>query len=346
MQQSRIEILFARDRRIPLSDFRFTYTVFGLSLRSNEQIPGLTLPKQSAADPAVGIHLNDSPLSTGILQSFHELLTYVSPYNDEAGNAALKMWSIGSGDFSRLAYSDGTQFWLNREGTEIWATWPENLTIEDVATYLLGPVLGLLLRLRGVTCLHASAVAFGEQAVAFVGSEGAGKSTTAAALALRGHAILSDDVVALAERNGSFFVHPAYPYLCLWPESVQSLYGSADVLPQFSASYEKRRLALGKQELRFEERPLPLGAIYILGERRGDPAPLVEEITPQQAFLSLVANTFATSILDSNMRAKEFESLGRLVPSVTIRQLYAHEDASRLTGLCDLLSDEAEKMHV
>ena len=217
MQQSRIQILLARDGHIPLTDCSFTYTVFGLSLRSNEQIPGLTLAKQPASDPAVGIHLNDSPPGTRILPSFHERLAYVSPYNDEAGDAALKMWSIGGGDFSRLAYSDGTQFWLNREGTEIWATWPENLTIEDVATYLLGPVLGLLLRLRGVTCLHASAVAFGEQAVAFVGSEGAGKSTTAAALALRGHAILSDDVVALAERNGSFFVHPPIPISAFGP---------------------------------------------------------------------------------------------------------------------------------
>jgi len=203
-----------------------------------------------------------------------------------------------------------------------------------------------LLRLRGVTCLHASAVAFGEQAVAFVGSEGAGKSTTAAALALRGHAILSDDVVALGESNGSFFVHPACPYLCLWPESVQSIYGSAEVLPRFIASNEKRRLSLGKQKLRFQERPLPLVAIYILGERCGDPAPLLQEITPQEAFLSLVANTFATNILDSGMRAKEFESLGRLVPSVTVRQLCAHRDASRLTDLCDLLSAEAQKTRV
>ena len=193
------------------------------------------------------------------------------------------------------------------EGTEVWATWPENLAIEDTATYLVGPVLGLLLRLRGVTCLHASAVAFGEKAVAFVGSEGAGKSTTAAALARRGHAVLSDDVVALAERDGSFFVHPAYPYLCLWPESVQSLYGSAEALPQFSANYEKRCLSLGKQELRFEERRLPLSAIYILGERRGDPAPLVEELTPQKAFLALVANTFATNTLDSGCAQKNLK---------------------------------------
>jgi hypothetical protein len=293
----------------------------------------------------VGIHLNISPIGAVIVPSDPEVLTYVSPDTDEAGNPALKMWKIGGGDFSRLVYSDGTQFWLNREGTEVWATWPDNSTIEDTATYLLGPILGRILRLRGVTCLHASAVAFGEKAVAFVGSEGAGKSTTAAALALRGHAVLSDDVVALAERDGSFFVHPAYPYLCLWPESVQSIYGAADALPRFSANYEKRCLSLGKKELRFAERALPLAAIYILGARRGDPAPLMQAIAPQEAFLSLVANTFATNILDRVMRAKEFETLGRLVPSVTIRQLWAHQDTSRLQELCARICDDLEEIN-
>ena len=188
-----------------------------------------------------------SPHGNAASPSGPEELSYDSSYKDEAGNPALRIWKAAGSRYLRLAYFDGTQFWLDRDGTEVWATWPENLQIEDAATYLLGPVLGILLRLRGVTCLHASAVAFGERAVAFVGSEGAGKSTTAAALAQHGHAILSDDVVALAEHDGSFFVHPAYPYLCLWPESVESLYGSPDALPQFSANYEKRFLSLGNK---------------------------------------------------------------------------------------------------
>jgi hypothetical protein len=330
----------------------FTYSVFGLLLVSDVPIPQLT-PLRPENDPApapfprervVAIHLNASPHGDGTNSSAPEELSYDSPYKDEAGKPALRIWKAADSQYLRLAYFDGTQFWLEREGREIWATWPENLTIEDTATYLVGPVLGLLLRLRGVTCLHASAVAFGETAVAFVGSEGAGKSTTAAALARRGHAILSDDVVALVENDGAFFVHPAYPYLCLWPESVESLYGSTDALPQFSANYEKRCLSLGEHELRFAERALPLAAIYILGDRRGDPAPLVEELAPQRAFLALVANTFATNALDSDMRAKEFETLARLAPTVPIRVLCAHQDASRIKDLCELLSAEAEKV--
>ena len=335
-----------------MTALNFTYAVFGLSLHCNLPIPNLTTvnpedeppPLESSNDQTVAIHLNDSPHGNRAAPPGPEELGYDSPYKDEAGNPALRIWKLAGSRYLRLAYFDGTQFWLDREGAEVWATWPSNLTIRDTATYLMGPVLGILLRLRGVTCLHASAVAFGDTAVAFVGSEGAGKSTTAAALARHGHAILSDDVVALAEHNGSFFVHPAYPYLCLWPESVESLYGSPDALPQFSANYEKRVLSLGKQELRFAERALPLAAIYILGERRGDPAPLVEELPPQKAFVALVANTFATNTLDTGMRAKEFEILARLAPSVSIRALCAHQDASRLPELCALLDEEAQKL--
>jgi len=331
---------------------KFTYAVFGLLLESNLPIPELTPLRphldpsslESSNDRVVAIHLNASPPTSGGVAAGPEELSYATSYKDAAGNPALSIWKAAGSRYLRLAYFDGTQFWLEREGREVWATWPGNLALEDTATYLLGPVLGILLRLRGVTCLHASAVAFGEKAVAFVGSEGAGKSTTAAALARRGHAVLSDDVVALAERNGSFFVHPAYPYLCLWPESVESLYGSAEALPQFSANYEKRCLSLGKQELRFAEQALPLAAIYILGERRADSAPVVEELAPQRAFLALVANTFATNTLDSSMRAKEFEILARVAPSVPIRAFFAHQDASRLPEVCDLLEKEVRNL--
>ena len=335
-----------------MTALNFTYAAFGLLLRSNLPIPELiplqpepvSAPVDRSSDLRVSVHLNARPQSDAFIATGPEELSYANSYKDDAGEPTLKIWKATGSRYLRLAYFDGSQFWLDREGTEVWATWPANLTLEDAATYLLGPVLGLLLRLRGVTCLHASAVAFGENAVAFVGSEGAGKSTTAAALARRGHAILSDDVVTLAERNGSFFIHPAYPYLCLWPESVESLYGSAEALPQFSANYEKRCLSLGKQELQFAQQALPLTAIYVLGERRADPAPLIEELTPQRAFLALVANTFATNTLDSEMRAKEFEILARLAPSVPVRLLCAHHDAARLPDLCDLLSTEAQKL--
>ena len=184
-----------------------------------------------------------------------------------------------------LVYFDGMQFWMDRHGTKLWASWPSHSSAEEAATYLLGPVLGLLLRFRGVTCLHASAVAIGESVIAFVGAEGAGKSTTAAAFARAGYAAVSDDVVALVERDGDFFVSPTYPHLCLWPESVEMLYGTADALPPFVPNWEKRRLSSENGGARFEDGALPLRAIYLLDEIRDEPGPHVEAVTGQTGFL-------------------------------------------------------------
>ena len=316
----------------------FTYSVFGLLLRSNLSIPELIPEKMSASSASVIIHMDASPYTAGEIPSEQETLTYTSAYTDEAGQPALRIWKIAGGSLLRLAYYDGTQFWMNREGTELWAQWPNNLTIADAATYLLGPVLGLLLRLRGVTCLHASAVAFADHAIAFVGSEGAGKSTTAALLARKGCAVISDDVVALVERDGSFYVYPAYPYLCLWPDSVTMVYGPDKKLPSFSPNWDKRLLSLAGNNLRFEAQALPLGAIFVLGERGSAPdAPFLEQLTLREGLLALVANSYATNLLDKEMRACEFEFLGRMLGRVPIRRLLPREDPARSDELCDVI---------
>ena len=210
-------------------------------------------------------------------------------------------------------------------GTEVWATWPDSLTVDDTATYLLGPVMGFVLLLRGSVCLHASAIAVGNQAIALVGSSGAGKSTTAAAFAHLGYGVLSEDVVALAQQGQVFLVQPAYPRIRLWPESVTALYGAEDALPCLTPTWNKRYLDLTGDGCRFQQEPLPLAAIYILDERRDDVrAPLVEAVPASQGFIALVANTYATRLIDKTMRAREFKLLGQVMASVPLRRVTPH----------------------
>ena len=135
--------------------------------------------------------------------------------------------------------------------------------------------------------------------------QGAGKSTTAAAFARSGRSVISDDIVGLVEREGQFYVLPAYPHLCLWPESVQMLYGSPEALPRFIQDWEKRRLPLGEDGARFEDRTLLLEAVYLLSTRRAQAAPLIDAIPSAEALPALVANTYATNLIDRDMRAKE-----------------------------------------
>jgi hypothetical protein len=278
--------------------------------------------------------------SSGETLPSSEELTYASTETNAAGEPALRILNVARGEFIRLVYEDGTEFWLDRKREHVWANWPDTSSLEITTAYLLGPVLGLVLRLRGVICLHASAVAFEDRSVAFVGAPGAGKSTTAAAFAQQGHGVLSDDIVALAEREGSFHVMPGYPYLCLWPESLKMLHDSPETFPRITPDGEKRRLALGNMGPRFESRPLRLAGVYFLGERRPDPAPYVETIRAKAALLSLVADTYANKILDRDLRAREFEVLSRLVETVPIRRVFPHSNASRIGDLCRVIRED------
>jgi hypothetical protein len=338
------------------------YSLFGLVVRSNVAVPGAPrLVGDPASTPCdVELHLGVEPYGSAARAAQESELVYDSPYRDENGEATLRIWKVPPESFLRLDYSEGIQFWLDGPRRNVWARWPEHLTLEVAWSYLLGPVFGLLLRLRGVTCLHASAVALGDWGIIFVGPEGAGKSTTAAAFAKSGYAVLSDDIVALIcrPRNSSavneedgtgsrgshneFLIAPAYPHLCLWPDSVRMLYGEGEALPRISPDWDKRRLLLGTAGTRFETRALPVGAIYLFAERGPDPAPYIQPAFGQTSLISLLANTYANNLLDRRMRAEEFALLDQLVSTVPVRVLTPHEDSARLRELLACIRDDFE----
>lgn len=322
----------------------FSYSVFGFSVRSNRPIPGLNSVNANSLAADVEIHLAAVPFGPAISPARGRDLIYVSSLFDKLGEPAFKIWKIAEGEFLYLKYCDGVQFWIQREGEHVWAQWPETSSLEDAATYLLGPVMGLALRLRGVPCLHASAVVIENRAIAFVGEEGAGKSTTAAAFARRGHAVLSDDIVALVEQDGAIHVNPAYPYLSLWPDSVRMLYGAGKNLPSFSGNWDKRVLSPVDQSIQFAKQSFPLGAIFILDERSRNPlAPFVESLPLKESLVSLVANSYATRLLSSEMRAREFKFLGGVILSVPVFRVCPHEEPARIDRLCDSICEALQR---
>lgn len=238
-------------------------------------------------------------------------------------------------------YGDGAEFFVDELGTQVWATWLDKLSLEDALVFLLGPIMGFVLRQRGLTSLHASAVAVDDRAIVFIGPPGAGKSTTAAMFARQGHSVISDDIVPLLDRGNDFAVQSGYPCVCLWPESVKSLYGSPDALPLLTPTWDKRYLPLGNDRHRFHYEPLPLAAVYILGKREMDPTrPFVEPVPAGQVLISLVSNTYMNYLLDSATRAHEFDFLGRLVQTVPVRMVHPHADPIHLSRLCEIIVED------
>lgn len=320
-----------------------SHEVYGLRLAANLALPGLPLRLDSGVFD-VWIRLKDW---TAFPTTFPASIETSYTSSDEAapGQPNLRVGVLPGGDYFGFFYNDGVRFAVERRGREVWGDWPENYTLEDACTYLIGPVLGFVLRVRGVTCLHASAVAVGEQAIALVGFPGAGKSTTAAAFAHFGYSVIADDVVALREEGENFLVPPGYPRVNLWPDSVAALFGSVEALPRITPTWDKRFMALGENALGFAAKPLPLGAIYLLGTREAAlTRPLVEEVAGGDALAELVANTYVNYLLDRDMRSREFDVLSRVVAGIPIRRVRPIADPSAVFDLCEAIAGDARRV--
>ncbi len=302
------------------------YTLYGLVVRSNRSLDGLDVAPVGS-DVDVQITLDDGAPP-------HPEAADLTPYH--AGGAHADSEALvrrdGEGNFW-FRYTDETCFLLDRDATSIRAWWASSSTLEDTATYLLGPVLGFALRRRGVLALHASAVLIGGRAVAFLGRSGAGKSTTAAAFAAAGVPVLSDDVVAVRMIGGEATVFPSYRLLRLWDESEKILFGTVGELPKLTPTWDKRALPLGAA-FPFHAAPAPLGDVFLIAPRTADEqAPYVETMRPHEAFMNVVVNTYANYLLDDAMRGQELHSLEAVLRGRRVRRLVPHASPGRLDAL-------------
>jgi hypothetical protein len=326
-------------KALPGSNASLPYTLFhsfafGLHLEANREIPGLLrAPCQEQSD--VRVWLDAVPPTIANYKQSAQLVP-VGGSGPQSFTTQLTVWTVGN--FFKVRYEDGTEFYVNRAGTEIWATWPESLTVQDTATYLLGPIFSLVLRLRGTISLHASSVRIGDVAVALVGPQGAGKSTTAASFATAGYPVLTDDLAPLHDGGHFFEIIPTYPNIRLWPSSVSLLFGAPEALPRITPTWNKRYLQLGSHEHRFEPAPVRLAAIYFFHSRTDDAsAPRVEPEPLHDGLIKLIGNIGANYLLDQEAPAATFDLLKRLANAVPLRRLIPHTDPQYLPQLRDLV---------
>jgi hypothetical protein len=313
------------------------HRAFGLSLRATQRVPGL-IPEPRPLTPDTFLWLDGGHPD---LDALPGELRYSGEEID--GTPGVQVWTLGSGGHFRMRYGDGTQFTLDAQGTHVWATWPPPGTLADTATYLLGPVLGFVLRLRGTTCLHASAVALADRAIALVGPAGAGKSTIAAAFCRAGHRVMADDVVPLSISHGAVRAEAAYAQLRLWPDMVSLLFGTPDALPRLTPTWDKRALDLAAAGC-FEPQPLPLAAIYLLEEPRPGAGVEIHEVARREAMLALLTHTYVGYLLDARMRAEEFDCLSYGAATVPVRRIVRPSDGVSPSQLCARIQNDLEAL--
>lgn len=311
----------------------YRYAAFGLLVGSNLPIPGLEpVPAAPPRPPNVTVTLGRLPDGCADGPAASERDVYEGE-PDADGLPALRLTESDSHRVFR--YGDGTTFVVAARGDAVWATWPTPLTVEDAATYLLGPVMSYVLHLRGRFSLHAGAFNLDDEAVAIAGAPEAGKSTLLAALALRGHRVLSDDVAPLLDADAGFRVEPSYPRVRLWEDSVDQLFGSREALPRLTPNWEKRYLDVAARGC-FEERPLPLRALVVLDERSGeDRAPWIAPLRGRDALVAALGQLHSVWMTPRSPQRETFELACRLVRFVPVLRLVPHVDPAHLDRTCD-----------
>lgn len=123
-----------------------------------------------------------------------------------------------------------------------------------IGLYVCGFVLPALLRRSECLTLHGSAVSGKNGALVFLGRQGSGKSTTAAALARLGYGIMCDDVVPVSPGP---VVQPGIARLKLLPDAFDALAG--DAMPHEHDGVDKLQVDFGGSHT-----PAPLRAVFIL----------------------------------------------------------------------------------
>ena len=140
-------------------------------------------------------------------------------------------------------YSDGQAYFTIDRGAADYRLWFEGhgryLVAADGATigcedatvardrrerFLFAHPLPLAALLRGFELMHASAVCGERGVAAFVGPSGAGKTSLAIRLVLRGAEFVTDDVLCLESAEGAPRVHAGPPFMAVPPDD-QALIG-------------------------------------------------------------------------------------------------------------------------
>ncbi len=206
-------------------------------------------------------------------------------------------------------------------------------------TVLLGPVLCVLLRQRGLLVLHASCIDINHKGVAFMGGSGWGKSTLATAFHNRGYDVLTDDVMPIQTKTGQPVVFPSYPQFKLCPEAATSLgHDTKSLLPVSQNSFKVAyTLTSG-----FQQTPLPLHHIYVLDKGSEHK---ITRIKPQEAFIELVRHTRAiSSMSEQELMANHLHFCSELIKNVRFSRFTRKPSLGDLPKLVKLVEDDLAEL--
>ncbi len=260
-------------RFVPTSN----YSLAGLHMRSEVPLPSSLLwdaPPSEAAE--ISIRYGDVPLSLQGATAFPE-----AQYD---------------GKDLLVNIPEAARF-LVREGKEVLVDPAPSAAEGDVSAFLLGTVFGALCHQRGIVPFHSSAIDVSGGCIVFTGASGAGKSTLAAALATRGHRVVSDDVCFLRRiARGEILVWPGIARIRLWEDALRALGYDASTIQREFRGLNKFVLETDPPESPRE--PRRLLRVYQLEPAPTGKPPLIEGLQGAPTIELLMPNVYRLTLAE------------------------------------------------
>lgn len=313
---------------LPLKSMVYRYAAYGISIRSDAPLP---LPPLTAPGLfEIGVHNSNGPIAPSIQES-----TGMEPNP----STALDVGSLPDGSH-RVALRGVGEILVSADGRSLACHRSAGPASESFNVYLLTRALSFALVKRGWEPLHATAMAIDGKAALFLGECGLGKSTLAAAFLQAGYPLLSDDLLVLHKPHAMLLAYPGSPRIKLFPEMARRFLG--DAVTGVPMNPYTHKLIVPLKDRQVCAHALPVGAIYALAapsEVRGTDVSL-STLSPRQAFLTLLANTFNRAILDTARLRRQFEAAQALANTVSVKTLSYQRSLDTLPAVLELVASD------
>ncbi len=275
---------------------KYQYSVFGLNFESEIEFPELV---KSIGNIDVTIQFGKVPESLGI-----------NSYKGVCFEAIPGYLLLEAKNIARYFVSEGKKIVID--------PFPQ-ADESSIRLFLLGSVMGALLHQRGILPLHGNSVHINNGSVLIAGISGAGKSTIAAVLALKGFEPITDDITAIEFVDDIPVVLPGIPQLKLWHDSIIKMNITIDGLKRVRKELEKFYYPAKST---YNNVVLPLKKIYIMNINNLEGI-VIKPLSGIEKFTVLKNHTYRYNYVKSmNLEINHFELVSRLASNIDISRLF------------------------
>ena len=305
-----------------LSHHSETYSLYGLTLKSAVPLPCPSVDPLLAPDITL--------LKCGATEIAQACRQERVSFREEG------FWqsSIFADGSAHVAWKEHFEFVVSTGAEQVLWRKLQEVPNEVFFTYFLGQVLSYCLLARGMEPLHATAIAVGDKAIAFLGDSGAGKSTLAAAFLQKSYTLVTDDVLTLEFKDQGVWVRPGIARVKLNPDSADAVFSGQRSIPMNSFTSKMIFPLNGAQH---GSREVPLQALYVLTHKPSKSRIMIRRLSGRASFLPIVQNTFNDTVLHPARLKQQFAFAARLAGLIPIKRLSHPRRLDLLPAVADAI---------